>query len=175
MIETNWYVITGGPSSGKTTLIDHLAQQGFYIAPEIAREHIERFLANNHTFEDLRHETKRLQRDILAAALKRERKLPPTQEIFFDRGTTDSVGYFHYYGMETHQIIPACQYHHYKKIFYCHPLTLIYDEVRIEDTAAARKISDLIYNAYKNMGYQLIELPPISVEERVRIILSHLE
>ena len=28
-VQTNWYVITGTPSCGKTTLIDQLAAKGF--------------------------------------------------------------------------------------------------------------------------------------------------
>lgn len=75
MIQTNWYVITGAPSSGKTTLINELAAGGYSIAPEIAREHIEILLANNHTLEDIQQDTQPLQRGILAGALKRERNL----------------------------------------------------------------------------------------------------
>lgn len=33
----NFHVITGGPGSGKTTLIDMLASQGFHHMPEAGR------------------------------------------------------------------------------------------------------------------------------------------
>jgi hypothetical protein len=33
-VHTNWQVITGGPSCGKTTLINLLANKGFRTAPE---------------------------------------------------------------------------------------------------------------------------------------------
>jgi predicted ATPase len=41
-VQTNWHVITGAPSSGKTTLIDQLAAKGFRTVPEGARLYIER-------------------------------------------------------------------------------------------------------------------------------------
>ena len=41
MINTNWHVITGAPSSGKTTLIQRLAAASYPVAAEIAREHIQ--------------------------------------------------------------------------------------------------------------------------------------
>ena len=35
-VQTNWHVITGAPCSGKTTLIEQLADKGFKIFPEVA-------------------------------------------------------------------------------------------------------------------------------------------
>ena len=52
MIETNWCVITGGPSSGKTTLINYLANQGYQIAPEVARSYIKKLLGQNNTLDE---------------------------------------------------------------------------------------------------------------------------
>ena len=39
--ETNWYVITGGPSTGKTTTIDLLQKQGYLTTIEHARHYID--------------------------------------------------------------------------------------------------------------------------------------
>jgi len=39
-VQTNWHVITGGPCSGKSTLIDQLANHGFQTVPESARLYI---------------------------------------------------------------------------------------------------------------------------------------
>ncbi|RUR05331.1 ATPase [Legionella sp. km772] len=175
MIQTNWYVITGAPSSGKTTLINQLALQGHTIAPEVARDYIEGLLANNHTLEMIQQNNRQLQRGILAIALKRERRLQTHAPIFFDRGTADSLGYFDYYQLEAQHMKQACQHLRYKKIFYCHQLPLIQDEIRVEDNETAKRIGELIYQAYTNLGYQLIELPPVPVEERIQMILPHIE
>ncbi|MCL9685227.1 AAA family ATPase [Legionella maioricensis] len=175
MIQTNWYVITGGPSSGKTTLINQLAAAGYSIAPEVAREYIEKLLANNHTLADIRRDTHQLQRAILAFALKRERHLKSDQLIFFDRGTADSLGYFHYYNLDSARVTQVFHQTRYKKIFYCHQLPIEYDAVRVEDNLSAKKIGELIYDAYIKLDYQLIELPAIPVEQRMEILLSHIQ
>ena len=175
MIQTNWCVITGAPSSGKTTLINQLAQQGFLIAPEIARDYIEKFLANNHSLEDIQQNTRNLQGGILDIALEREKHLKADQLMFFDRGTADSIGYFNYYHLEVSNAIQTCNRNRYKKIFYCHQLPVVHDQIRIEDNFAAQEIGRLIYQAYKELGYQLIELPAISVEQRLKILLTHIE
>lgn len=173
MIETNWCVITGGPSSGKTTLINYLANQGYQIAPEVARSYIKKLLGQNNTLDEIYHNTEALQRGILANALKRERKLKPEQLIFFDRGTLDTVGYLHHYQIESPQVRASCQQKRYKKIFYCHPLPLFKDDVRIEDTQAAEQISAHIYQTYHAAGYELIELPVLPVDLRAHIVLQH--
>ena len=174
MIQTNWYVITGAPSSGKTTLINQLAEQGYAIAPEVARDYIEGLLANNYTLEMIQQNNRQLQRGILALALKRERHLQTQDPIFFDRGTADSLGYFNYYQFEAQHMKQACQHLRYKKIFYCHPLPLEADQIRVENNPMAQQIGKLIYQAYLNLGYQLIELPAVSVNERIKILLPHL-
>lgn len=175
MIQTNWYVITGAPSSGKTTLINQLASAGYTIAPEVARDYINSLLANNYTLEDISHDNLHLQRGILAVALKRERRLQANQLIFFDRGTPDSLGYFRYYKINEQHVLQTCQRLRYKKLFYCHPLPMEYDSVRIENNLSATKIGELIYDAYSKLGYELIELPAISVQQRMDIIIAHLD
>jgi predicted ATPase len=175
IVQTNWYVITGAPSSGKTTLINQLAQQGYTVSSEIAREYIADLLSNNLSLEDIQKNNRQLQRGILALALKRARKLHPNQLIFFDRGTADSLGYFNYYQLDAQQMTHACQYLRYKNIFYCHQFPIEQDEVRVEDHITAKKIGDHIYQAYVSLGYQLIELPAVSVEERIKLIKPHIE
>lgn len=175
MIQTNWYVITGGPSSGKTTLINQLAAAGYQTVPEVARAYITQLLANNHTLDEIRHDTGHLQRDILAIALKRERHLQPEQLIFFDRGTPDSLGYFQYYHLDARHVMHACEHTRYKKVFYCHQLPIVSDSIRVEDNASAKEIGEHIHDSYQKLGYSLIELPAVSVEQRMEIILSHIE
>jgi len=174
-VQTNWYVITGAPSSGKTTLINQLAQHGYTIVPEIAREYIEDLLSNNFSLEDIQKSNRQLQRSILAIALKRERRLHPDQLIFFDRGTADSLGYFNYYQLNVQHRAHACRYLRYKSVFYCHQLPVEQDEVRVEDSTSATKIGEHIFQAYLNLGYKLIELPAVSVEERIKMIVPHIK
>lgn len=49
-----WYVITGAPSSGKTTLINSLAKIGYHTVPEAARTLIDREMKEGKTLEDIR-------------------------------------------------------------------------------------------------------------------------
>ena len=41
MIQTDWIVIAGAPSSGKTTVVHQLYLEGLRIVPEVPRAHAE--------------------------------------------------------------------------------------------------------------------------------------
>ena len=54
--KTNWYVITGGPSTGKSKTIDYLAYLGYLIRPEVARILIDDELSKGKTLEEIRED-----------------------------------------------------------------------------------------------------------------------
>ena len=56
MRDNNWYVLTGAPCSGKTTLIELLQEKGYQTVPELARVYIDEQLANGLTLEELRQD-----------------------------------------------------------------------------------------------------------------------
>jgi len=72
-VQTNWHVITGGPSCGKTTLINLLADRGLWMVAEGARLFMEREVASGRTFEELRADIAALQCGIKDMQLEIER------------------------------------------------------------------------------------------------------
>lgn len=54
LIQTNWHIITGGPSSGKTSLIKKIESLGFKIIHETARAIIEYELKRGKTLNEIR-------------------------------------------------------------------------------------------------------------------------
>jgi predicted ATPase len=52
-VQTNWHVITGAACSGKTTLINMLADKGYQTVPEIARQFIEREVTRGRTLDEI--------------------------------------------------------------------------------------------------------------------------
>ena len=55
---TNWYVITGGPSTGKTTVVNLLAEKGYNTAIEHARHYIETMSIGGKTVAEIRDSSK---------------------------------------------------------------------------------------------------------------------
>ena len=92
-------VITGGPCSGKTTIIDALAGRGHTTVPEAATELIE-----DPGLEDLRTNPREFQLQVLLRQLENEQRVLETASadsvVFLDRGVGDGFGYLRYHGIE---------------------------------------------------------------------------
>ncbi|WP_165475090.1 AAA family ATPase [Legionella yabuuchiae] len=170
--KTNWCVITGAPSSGKTTIINALSVRGFQTAPEIARAYLKQLLNEDPEAFDNYRGKYIVQNKILELKMARENQLPSDALIFFDRGIPDSLAYYRYYQLETDQVMEKMRLYQYAYVFYLEGLPVIYDEIRHEDEVEARKIGEHIYQAYRDLGYQVIRIPPAPVEQRITLILS---
>ena len=174
MINTNWVVITGPPSSGKTSLINKLQELGYLICPEVAREIICYTLRSGFLQSQLSRNSLALQREILAVTLRREHLLAPEEMIFFDRGIPDSIAYFNFHHFNPQVALKACEFRRYAHVFYCEGLPVIQDSIRLEDDDIAKKIGELIITAYESLGYSLIHLPAVSLQERLQLVMNYL-
>ena len=52
--QTNWYVITGGPGSGKTTTVNLLRARGYNTTIEHARHYIDTQRVTGRTVDEIR-------------------------------------------------------------------------------------------------------------------------
>lgn len=175
MQQTNWIVLSGPPSSGKTTLINELEKLGYLVSQEVARQVLSDWISRQPDSKDMIAHALSIQREILALHLHRERAFKPEQLVFFDRGIPDSVAYFNFHGYDEHIPEAAAHYHRYRAVFFCAQLPVVPDGLRMEDDSIATRLGELIYNAYVDLGYQPIILPQVSVQARLQIILDYLK
>lgn len=170
-------LLIGGPSSGKTTLINHLEEEGFICYPEISREVTlkareqgvdQLFLTNPMLFSEMLLDGRIEQ---FESALKEEKT------VFIDRGIPDVLAYMDFIG-DTYpeKFIKACEKYKYDKIFLLPPWEEIYtsDNERYESYEEAMRIHDFLVDTYTKYGYQLTEVPKVSVENRYQFIMDHL-
>ena len=170
-VDTNWYVLTGPPCSGKTTTITELAKLHYNTSSEIARSYLSR-LQKLPINEDISDNSYNLQEEILKLEMQREKKLDKHQLIFFDRALPDSVAYYKNIGILPKHVIDAAKMNHYKGIFFLEALPLVSDNIRKEDQDTANRIGFLIREAYQQLGYTLVDIPATNVQERIKLILQ---
>jgi predicted ATPase len=97
--------------------------------------------------------------------------------VFLDRGLPDVLAYMHFIGdsypPEFDQI---CKDHRYTKIFILPPWKEIYtaDEARYENFEQACLIYEHLKETYTYFGYELIEIPKGTVEERLNFVKSNI-
>jgi len=174
MQQTNWYVITGAPSSGKTSVINELKKMGYHTEPEVARSLISEILTH-HNRKYMEKNIYNLQMDILEIKLQREKKADKERLTFFDRGLPDSIAYFKVRDLPAQAAMNACTFNKYKGVFLFERLEFTDDGLRSENKELAGKIEKQIIYAYERLNYEIIHVPVMSIEKRTQFVLSHIE
>jgi len=172
--KSNWYVITGGPSSGKTTVLEELAKLGYLTYPEAARVLIDREMAESKSLKEIRGNEAEFQKKVLEMKIEIEKKAPKDKIVFFDRAIPDSIAYYQIDGLDPKEVLKLCQRESYRKIFFLEQLPLDQDYARVEDEKTIKKLNKLLKESYQNLGYQVIDVLALPVEERVRKILGEI-
>jgi predicted ATPase len=171
--QTNWCVITGAPCSGKTSVIEGLADRGHRVVHEVARAFIDKQLAKGVTLSEIKADILAFERQILIEKVHIENKLPKPRLIFLDRAVPDSIAYFQIEGLDIAEPLEYSQSVRYHKIFLFERLTYEKDPVRSENQSLAIRIERLLNKCYAMLGYEVIRVPVLAVDQRIDFILMH--
>jgi predicted ATPase len=175
MQQTNWIVLTGGPSSGKTCTISYLKDLGYATTVESARVLIDQEIAKGRTLEQVRAGGEAFQQEILCMKELLEREIPPDRLTFFDRGVPDSIAYYRADGYDVAPVLHASRQRRYRAVFHLDQLPFEKDYARMEDEEEADKLSRQLFSAYTDLGYDVVRVPIASVEERAAQILREIQ
>lgn len=171
----NWYVITGGPSSGKTTVINLLKEKGYFTVEENARHFLDTQRVKGKTVEEVKKNQKEFQTAILKLQVNREKALNPDELVFLDRAIPDALAYYRFLNLEVDdRLKDAMNKVCYKKVFIMDPLPLVNDYARLENKEAQIKIHQLITEVYNSLPCPIIHVPVLPIEQRVEFILNRL-
>lgn len=170
-----FFIITGGPGSGKSTLIDALEARGFARTIEAGRAIIREQMANGgnalpwsdpHAFAErmfaweLRSYARAAERDDV---------------VFFDRGIPDVIGYLRLMNLPVPPHIDAAARHHRynTRVFIAPPWPAIFaqDAERKQTPEEAERTYQAMVETYADYGYELTELPRVGVAQRVAFVL----
>ena len=170
---TNWYIITGGPSTGKSKTIDHLAYLGYLIRPEVARILIDDELSKGKTIEEIRGDEKSFEHKILKIKIETEETAPKNNLIFWERGLPDSIVYIKKCSGDHNLAVQASKRRSYKGVFILDMLP-VYDKdyARTETSEKAKEIHEALYNCYTELGYKAIRIPVAPISERAEFIVK---
>ncbi|MCT8340437.1 ATP-binding protein [Flavobacteriaceae bacterium TK19130] len=177
-MDTKRIVITGGPGSGKTSLIQNLEDAGHACLHEISREVIleaqregieQLFLTDPVLFSKKLLEGRLLQ--------FHQAKEHDSDHLFYDRGLPDVTAYMDFKNTDyPSYFVETCEAHRYDQIFVLPPWESIYtqDNERYESFEQAVEIYECLQAGYEKYGYSITNVPIGTLQERATFILNQL-
>jgi predicted ATPase len=171
-----FFVLTGGPGSGKSTLIAALDDMGFTGSDEAGRA----IIKDQALIEGpaLPWKDPALFSELMLSWEMRSYAIAARSEgiHFFDRGVPDIIGYLRLCGLEVpaHMEQAARRYVYNRKVFLLPPWPEIFaqDSERKQTLEEAERTFDAVARAYADCGYRLVEVPRTDVADRRRFVLE---
>jgi predicted ATPase len=176
MRKNKWYIITGAPCSGKTTMLEILQARGHDVIFEVARLYIDQELAKGKTLQEIRSDELLFQKKVLEMKINLEKELSPDKLVLFERGIPDSHAYYKLFGSENdpflEEAMQLCRYH---KVFLLEPLDYKLDYARTESSEQQKLLHQLLEEGYQKINAQIIKVPVLgSKDERADFIINNL-
>jgi predicted ATPase len=172
-----FFVLTGGPGAGKTSLIEELHHRGYARSHEAGRGVIQDQVAIGG--RALPWSDPALFAEMMLSWDMRSYQMAQQESgiVFFDRGVPDVAGYLRLLGMPVpeHMQKATETLRYNRRVFIAPPWEEIFqqDRERKQDFEEAVRTYDALAATYTACGYDLIEIPRSRLEERVRFVLHH--
>lgn len=175
-LNNHFHILTGGPGSGKSAIIEQLQSMGYICCEEVGRKIIQEQLSiggnATHWGDRLQFRELMFQRSIEDYTRLQNKE----SFVLFDRGIPDLIGYCYL----INEPVPDAywnamkSYRYNPRVFIAPPWQEIYihDKERKQDFQEAIATYEAIKKGYLACDYQIIELPKASVLDRVNFILQ---
>jgi len=171
-----FFVITGGPGSGKTTLMEALSAAGFARTIEAGRAIIQ----DQSTIGGiaLPWQDRQAFAELMLCWEMRSHHIARTSTgpVFFDRGVPDVIGYLQLTGLPVpaHMQRAADSFRYHRRVFVAPPWHEIFrhDSERKQSFDEAEQTHAAMVRAYSDLGYELVALPCEPVAVRAQFVLD---
>ncbi|HTQ64056.1 MAG TPA: AAA family ATPase [Puia sp.] len=175
MTKHNFYVISGGPGAGKTSLLNFLSSKGYAYIPETAREIIKRRISEGLS---PRPDPASFARQMFDKDFENYvSNSDKTSLLFFDRSFIDSAGLLQEADPNRYEQIKTTHLtnRYNQKVFITPPWEEIFcnDAERDQSFRESIEVCDRVCKWYAAYHYELILLPKDTIENRAGFILDH--
>ena len=172
------FVVTGGPGSGKTSLIEALGRRGIRSMPEAGRAIIRdqvRIGGNAVPWGDRVAFAELMLGWELRSYREASAMVGP---VVMDRGIPDVIGYLTLCDLPVpDHVEAAARVSPYNGRVFLAPYwgaIFTQDSERKQDRQEAEATCEVMAETYDRLGYRIVELPLTGIEERADFVMEHL-
>ena len=180
MQDDRFFVVSGGPGTGKTTVLNELQKMGYPVIEEVARRVIREQMEMDG--EGLPWRNVELFNELMLSGsidTYHEALLLSEPVIFFDRGILDTVGHVRLLNLPISAELDLAGkiYRYNKKVFLFPPWEEIYstDNERKQTYQQCIESFDSCAATYSDYGYDIVIVPKIPIPDRIAFILEEVQ
>ena len=177
MPECKRVVLSGGPGTGKTVVIQELIKRGFTCNLEISREIIQQELGKGTDILPWAN-LPAFSQKVIEGRMEQFRNAKPGIN-FYDRSIVDSIAYMHKDHLKSKKewldFLDVNPYHN--QVFITAPWKEIFenDHERRESWGQLLQLHEYIVSTYQDFGYEAIFIPQLSITERTDFVLENVQ
>lgn len=169
------YIVTGGPCTGKSTLLRSLRDRGMKMVGESARPIIRHEKKKGENGVLPWTDLKGFQENVISYQQRKESRLDFNEDYFLDRSIVDCVAYAELGGVSLNDsVYGAIRDADYTRVFFLDQLPFYeQDSERRETKEEAQKIHEKLYEVYDRFGFDIVTVPAFEPSERIDHTLEH--
>lgn len=172
---TRRIVLTGGPGSGKSTLVAHLAEAGVRTSEEAGRRVIGEELASGGDALPWGSRLAFAERMLAYDAMAHAAAAVFDEPTVFDRGAPDVIGYLDLCGLTIPDHMAATVARLRYDVVLLAPFwpeIFVNDAERRQTPEEARLTAETMARTYTRLGYEVVTLPKVAIAERVAVVIA---
>jgi predicted ATPase len=179
LVRNNFYILSGGPGSGKTTLIEILRARGYGCVEEAGRKIIQQQVKFGGDAVHWKDQIKFREVMLSWCVDAFENVIERVRPVFFDRAIPELIGYSALIKAENPPYIQRAA-----DLFRYNPMVFVappWKEIYRNDVERKQSFEEAIDSylaataSYVKCGYSLVELPKGSAIERVDFVLRRVQ
>lgn len=174
---TQRVIITGGPGTGKSSIINELEAKGYPCHTEVSRAVIKEEMEKGSGLLPWR-DLSGFSDKVFKGQTSQYHDAEEGKVNFYDRGMIDVIAYLRKDGHPSDGLGDLVDHYPYNNtVFLTPPWHEIYsqDEERKENVEEMEAIHHSLMETYQSFGYKVVEVPKVSLSERVNFVLKTLE
>lgn len=174
IVHTEWWLLTGAPGSGKTTLAELFRQREYSVIDDPGRFELQSEIAQGRPPNLVRGDYLAFQRRVLNREMSVLSQTDAAETVVLDYGIAESLAFMKAAGIPwPADFIEATTRFTFRHVFVLDPIsTNDADQARIHAPAERDTLRDFIFWIYSALGHRPVKVPLMPLYERFNFIVN---